>query len=424
MSAGSYTEQQQQQQQCGVANLPAFGDRRDDEDFLGRPPDDRLQVIVPTYTFNCTGRVTEWRACVVPGGGGERYYIQFQVWRPTAVLGCYRLVGYNAPPEPTFDGMGEVNNADQLLQPGDPSNLCVRLPVSEDEEIEFQPGDVIGYYTDRFRERNDRDPDDPDDGGVQVISDQNVVVYNRIDVPLDDLKTQYAIPALGSDPSSCGFELEGSDSNLFQMTSSIAGAPIISLSLATIVVTSGIQSDGILFPTPTVPEPKPTSDGVHSSSSASVNDSGGGTVCEGECSNSTGPPNSLSVIVGVACALLVLVTAAVIIIAVLVCLRKRKKGPDVVDNVAYISGTREETRNDNRMPSEGKNHIFTCANEAYDTYEYIVPSEENNYVYTSTNEAYGTSTKMYVDVPTNPAYQAAPCQSRHESFIYDYPRLE
>ena len=64
-----------------------------------------------------------------------------------------------------------------------------------------------------------------------MVSDENVVVYNRIDVPLDDLKTQYAIPALGQDPSSCGFELEGSDSDLFQMTSLTPGAPIISLNL-------------------------------------------------------------------------------------------------------------------------------------------------------------------------------------------------
>ena len=397
VSAGSYTEQQQ----CDVANLPAFGDRRGDDDFLGRSPDDRLQAIVPPYTFNCTGRVTEWRACMDLGGGGERYYIQFQVWRPAGVPGCYRLVGFNAPPEPTFDGMGEVNNTDQLLQPGDLLDRCVLLPVSEGEQIQFQPGDVIGYYADRFRE----DGDDRDNGGVQVVSDQNVVVYNRIDVPLDDLKTQYAIPDLGSDPSSCGFELEGSDSYL---TSSTNGAPIISLNLATAVVTSEIQSNGILFSTSTIPDPMPTSAltstpsvsiGVPSSSSTSINNSSGGTGCVGGCSGSTGASNSLSVIVGVACALLVLVTAAVIIIAVLVCLRKRKKGPDVVDNVAYISGTREE----NMMPSEGEAHIFT-----------------------STNEAYGTSTKVYVatDVltSTNPAYQAAQCQSGCESFLYDYPR--
>ena len=100
VSVGRHTAQQQ----CGVANLPVFDDRRIDDEYLGRPDDDRLQAIVPAYTFNCTGRVTEWRACVKPGGNSERYYIQFQVWRPTTcrIPGCYRLVGYNAPPPPIF----------------------------------------------------------------------------------------------------------------------------------------------------------------------------------------------------------------------------------------------------------------------------------------------------------------------------------
>ena len=118
---------------------------------------------------------------------------------------------------------------------------------------------------------------DPDDGGVQVVSNQNVVVYNRIDVPLDDLKTQYAIPDLGVHPSSCGFELEGSDSNLFQMTSLTNGAPILSLSLVT-----------VLFPISTTPSPKPTSTLTSTpiavsvgSSSTSINGSGGETGCGG-----------------------------------------------------------------------------------------------------------------------------------------------
>ena len=138
-SSAPYPEQQQQQQ-CGVANLPAFGDRQGDPDSLGRPPADRLQAIVPAYTFNCTGRVTEWRACVEPGGGRERYYIEFQVWRPTGVLQCYRLVGLNAPPLPIIEE-DEVKNENEMLRPGGPQDgilhHCVHLPVSEGEQVEF-----------------------------------------------------------------------------------------------------------------------------------------------------------------------------------------------------------------------------------------------------------------------------------------------
>ena len=53
-----------QQQQCSVDRLPVFGDT-DDRD---RPDNDRLQAIVPAYTFQCSGRVTKWRACVSPSG--------------------------------------------------------------------------------------------------------------------------------------------------------------------------------------------------------------------------------------------------------------------------------------------------------------------------------------------------------------------
>ena len=227
VSSALYTEQQQQQQQCGVANLPAFGNRKEDANFLGRPPADRLQAIVPAYTFNCTGRVTEWSACVEPGGGRERYYIQFQVWRPTRNPGCYSLVEYNAPPDPIIS-LG-VLSADQLLQPGDPENHCVHLPVNEDEQIEFQPGDVIGYYVDRFKD----DDKDHDGGGIQVISDQNVVVYQRRDVLLSSL-TRGVFAGLSIAPSHCQTGIL----NWFEMLSTTNGAPIISLSLSTGPITA------------------------------------------------------------------------------------------------------------------------------------------------------------------------------------------
>ena len=88
-------------QQCSVDNLPFFEDLRQ-RGLSGSdvtPDLDRFQAIVPAYTFQCSGRVTEWRACVAPSGrSDEQYYIQFQVWRPTASTdGCYTLVGYNIP---------------------------------------------------------------------------------------------------------------------------------------------------------------------------------------------------------------------------------------------------------------------------------------------------------------------------------------
>ena len=308
VSSAPYTVQQQ----CGVANLPAFRDRRNDEEFLGRPPPaDRLQAIVPAYTFNCTGRVTEWRACVEPGGRGERYYIQFQVWRATGVPGCYTRVEYNAPPLPNFVSGDRVDNAGELLRP---TAHCVHLPVSESEQIQFQPGDVIGYYADRFRGSGN----DEGDGGVQLVRDQNVVVYNRIDVPLDDLKTQYAIPDLGPDPSSCGFELEGSDSSLFQMTSFTSGAPIISLSLT---VTTQILSFSSLTSTFSVsgrsadfsPSPSPSVSGI----SADFSPSPSPSVSGRSGSFSPSPSRTVSVEDGGSGPNLLLVVAILLVILII-----------------------------------------------------------------------------------------------------------
>ena len=80
--------------QCSVDNLPSpFGDTTGN-----RPDDDRFQAVVPAYEFQCSGRVTEWGACVERHGGNEEeYYIQFQVWRPSGPSGCYSLVGFNRP---------------------------------------------------------------------------------------------------------------------------------------------------------------------------------------------------------------------------------------------------------------------------------------------------------------------------------------
>ena len=153
----------------------------------------------------------------------ERYYIQFQVWRSAGDQGCYTLVGSNAP---SLSTGGDVDE-NLLLAP---SGHCVLLPVAENEQIEFQPGDVIGYYADRYK-RNGNTITDVNGGGVQWIEYNNVVVYYTVDVPLSNLKTEYAISPLGPNPSACGFNITDSTSNLHDLSMSISGAPIINISL-------------------------------------------------------------------------------------------------------------------------------------------------------------------------------------------------
>ena len=211
-----------QQQQCSVDNLPEFGttDGRD------RPDRDRFQAIVPAYTFQCTGRVTEWRACVLPGGTTrEQYYIQFQVWRPTAngVEGCYELVDYNKP----LDSTSIIEAEGFLSPPGDngPLDRCVVLPVRESQQIEVQPGDVVGFYVDHFKDGNDET-----DGGIQWIDSTEVTVYYTEDIARVDIKRQYALFPI--EPSSCGFQVSDETSNSHLLSQSASSAPIISLSFS------------------------------------------------------------------------------------------------------------------------------------------------------------------------------------------------
>ena len=208
---------QQQQQQCSVDSLPQFRDRRGDGG--GEPDRDRFQAIVPAYTFQCTGRVTEWKACVQPGGSAnEQYYIQFQVWRPTAndVEGCYELVDYNIPEAEGF-----------LSPPGGSGTLrrCVVLPVRQSQQIEVQPGDVVGYYVDRFEDGEERDND-----GIQWIESTAVTVYYTDDIPRVDIKTQYVLNS-NINPTDCGFQISDDASNYYLTTTS-PSAPIISLSFS------------------------------------------------------------------------------------------------------------------------------------------------------------------------------------------------
>ena len=197
------------------------------------PGRDRFQAIVPAYRFQCSGRVTEWRACVLPGGSSrEQYYILFQVWRPTGIEGCYKLVDYNVPLDDARMSETEMSDSSVIMgflsPPGNNSNplhRCVVLQVRENQQTEFQPGDVVGYYVDHFRDGNDRA-----NGGIQWIEDSEVAVHYRDDLPREDIKTLYAIS--GANPTECGLEMsESGTSDLHTLNTLYTSAPIISLSI-------------------------------------------------------------------------------------------------------------------------------------------------------------------------------------------------
>ena len=100
------------------------------------------QAIIPSYQFTCCGEITAWGAEVVPGGGMDdrEYTIDFQVWRPSPTVGqmgggVYSLVGNNR-----FTSISLYNGIAETLLPS-PSNY-----------IQFQPGDVLGFYVEEARD--------------------------------------------------------------------------------------------------------------------------------------------------------------------------------------------------------------------------------------------------------------------------------
>ncbi len=104
----------------------------------------RQQAIIPTYELVCCGNITEWGVDIHPVTGIEPvvYSLDLQVWRPSPTVddstgtGCYSLVG---------------NNRFTSISLGVPTFI---LTPSPEAYIEFQPGDVLGFYIEEARDNN------------------------------------------------------------------------------------------------------------------------------------------------------------------------------------------------------------------------------------------------------------------------------
>ncbi len=83
------------------------------------------------------------------------FTLDLQVWRPSPTVettGCYRLVG---------------NNSFTSVALRDRVAMVTPLPQ---QRIQFQPGDVLGFYVENARREND---------GIVLLSDLNVRGDNR-----------------------------------------------------------------------------------------------------------------------------------------------------------------------------------------------------------------------------------------------------
>ena len=178
-----------------MQNLPFFANQDDVPRIQAG-----TQIIIPDYSFNCYGKVTQWGARVERRGGGERYTLDFQVWRRSeegpGTTGCYELVDNNLFQMVTSDG-GRIE-----------------VPVAVQDQIQVHPGDVVGFSVVSSNRQDNgvelQETDDPPGGRVVRVT-----------------AWHGTIPMSFSSVGSCRIRV-GDNSN-YELRSSITAAPIISV---------------------------------------------------------------------------------------------------------------------------------------------------------------------------------------------------
>ena len=186
--------------QCILTNngesLPSFVDHGSDVDRISRD----YQAIIPSYRLTCCGEITAWGVDMEPGGGKDDglYTLNLQVWRPSPTVvdqmdsGDYSLVGNNR-----FTSVS--------LSDGVASSL---VPSPSQSFIQFQPGDVLGFYVEEARD---------DNNGVAVLTSNSY--------------TNELMWYASATSQAVGYPISvGSSGDLNTM---LGGAPVISISTGT-----------------------------------------------------------------------------------------------------------------------------------------------------------------------------------------------
>ena len=92
-------------------------------------------MIVPKARFNCNGRITNVAVSIKDRLLGANNFPLFQVWHPTS---------FNSS---TYNKIDEVQLSDGGLKVVDEgSYYYANMSLNSSSQIEFQSGDVIGYY--------------------------------------------------------------------------------------------------------------------------------------------------------------------------------------------------------------------------------------------------------------------------------------
>jgi len=100
------------------------------DDEIGR---DRI-AIVPCLNFNCNGRITSIRARTTGPNQRRNDYPCFQIWRPSSSGSTM------------YNRVSQVQSQSNQIFQQSSIVAIINITLTGNERIEFQSGDVIGYY--------------------------------------------------------------------------------------------------------------------------------------------------------------------------------------------------------------------------------------------------------------------------------------
>ena len=91
------------------------------------------QAIIPQFNFACNGRITSIRA-KVRFNNANNNYPYLQVWRPVSIGSMI------------YNKTGEVQLESDVQVTGDGDHRLAIIILTDNNTIEVQPGDVVGFY--------------------------------------------------------------------------------------------------------------------------------------------------------------------------------------------------------------------------------------------------------------------------------------
>ena len=144
----------------GLPSFQGYGYRPGQPGEPARRIHHQHQAIISSYKFNCCGNITEWGVDLNPDGFGARFDFILQVWRPSPtvnVSGCYSLVN-------------DFISREITVTDSPPSKRVARITPLPQEQLQFQPGDVLGFYVESHGQ-GDGPGGDADNGVVLVNND-------------------------------------------------------------------------------------------------------------------------------------------------------------------------------------------------------------------------------------------------------------